>query len=177
MVTNNFIQIMKKVLLTMNNGNTGYIPVVDRGGNNRYMIFGINNTFPASVNNNYADSATSYGIRVGSGNRAESSSDYELQSQITSGLSGSVASNCGVDNDNNPYVDFVVTLTNTSNSEITIREIGYSQQARVSTSYGSTSLQNTMLLLDRTVLDNEVTIAPNDFAVIDYKLRTIEPSN
>lgn len=118
-----------------------------------------------------------YGIKLGSGNSAESEESYTLDSPINSGLSVSRTPQADsvsyeYDSENNANVVYLLyTVTNTSSESITINEIGL-----FSTFYTASDIREPLggssstksFLIDRTVLDTPLTLAPNDSAVIKY---------
>lgn len=56
------------------------------------------------------------------------------------------------------------TITNTSDSDITVREIGYVRSYRYEA-----------VLMERTVLENPVVIAPNETRTFEYRLKMPQP--
>lgn len=135
--------------------------------------FNWNNSFPYNVSSAPTVSvdnisSSSRGICIGTDNTPPTLCDTTLKSQITSGISMSLASTVrGCDVPGSPYVEYKISVTNTSSEPITIREIGYKQNAN--------SLANTsyIVLLDRTVLEEPLTIQAGDSGIIDYKLQTL----
>lgn len=114
-------------------------------------------------------SSSSYAwIVVGSGTTPATVDDYKMQSQITSGLSAT--QEISVDEDNNPICK--LTLTNASSEDITIGEVGIIGPC-VRTN--STSYKQ-LVLLERTVLDNPITIPAGGFGVIDYCIKIPIPT-
>ena len=118
-----------------------------------------------------------YGISIGTGDTPPTEEDYNLEATITSGVTMTLTETAsGIDAPGMPYIQFKITVTNTGSDPITVKEIGYKRQASVKLSLGYSSsggTGNTVLLLDRTVLDTPVTIAAGDAGIITYKLRTI----
>lgn len=117
--------------------------------------------------------ATSVGISVGSGNKAVTDEDYNLQNTITSGLSGVVSGTKGIDSNGRAYSTFNVVLSNTTDSDIIVKEIGFKANINAGTNpnvIGGNS--NRCYLIDRTVLLEPVTVPARGSAAILYTLRT-----
>ena len=172
MLTNNFRNAMALVLEKCTT-NKGLLPVVAYNGTTYYMspsnLSGLNNpvqTLALDLNAN--------GISLGTGTSAPSVADYALESQITSGISANITQSCGLDDLGNPYQAFDITISNSSGAAVTIAEIGYRQNLYAATTFGGTG-SNRACLLDRTLLDDPVTIADGGIGVVRYTLKTILP--
>lgn len=173
MITKNFKAIMAAVLESCGNATTnGYLPVKNTSGVTCYMggrFYG----FPYSESYTVIFTPGS-GVHVGSGNTAPTEDDYDLESEITSGLTANTAAPIfNVDADGNPYIDIVFTLTNTTASDITVREVGYVQQNMTASTLGSPVNDSARLLMDRTLLDSPVIVPANGAAAIKYTLKTL----
>lgn len=171
MITRNF-KNMLETCMARSSGAYGALPIKGTTGNIGYTNPGANQTpFPYNVGStNLSLSKTSTGIHVGSGNTSATEDDYELDNQITSGLSGTTLVTKSVEN-GKLYLVLDVTLTNTSSGDITIKEIGYVQSHQYVTTQGGSGLANNFpFLMERTVLDSPVTIPAGDFATIRYKI-------
>ena len=174
MLTKNFKSFMALVLESNNWGIVkGMFAVKNVQGTTYYVANNINSSMPSSITGDFTLTANNPGISVGSGGTAATEEDYQLESTITSGLNALVNRYCGVDNNGNPFLRFDIMLTNTTQSDITIREIGYKQNLRCSNDLNGTSLSNRTCLLDRTVLTNAVTIEGDSYVVIRYILKTV----
>ena len=173
MITKNFKALMATILITMDGSAPGYLPVTDYNGTQLYLS-AKNGAFPASVTTNIRIGSTvNQGIYLGSGNRQESENDNDLQTRITTGLTAQTPSKvAGIDENGNPYLEYLFTLTNTTENSIVVKEIGYVQGLYAATSLGqSVALKN--FLLDRTVLQTPVTIRAGESAAVKYRLKTI----
>lgn len=106
--------------------------------------------------------AGSTGIGFGSGTTPPTIDDYKLESAISSGLSFSFVQNYG-----NPCT-WIITITNTSDEEITISELG--MFTSIYSNYSSSG-SNVTALVDRTVLDNPVTIPAGGIGKIEYEIK------
>lgn len=148
----------------------------DVSGNDRFLVPNFASQYPHTIAQAYTTGGTTTGIWFGSGNTPATENDYQLASRITSGLTVTNAVSGGVDASGNPYTTNVFTIRNTSNSTITIAEIGNVQRFSAATSAGGTSGSNTPFLIDRTVLSSPVVIAAGETAVIDYTTKTVIPS-
>jgi len=184
MITRNFENLLRTILTSTNGEqrNSGVLQIIDVTGKpafpNNYF-----NYFPNTVTTTptlYKDNA---GISVGSDGTAPTKFDYNLKSTISSGISISLSSaKAYYDEPGNNYILFLLTVTNTSSSEVTIREVGYKQTiscalmtaSNKSFDFGSSSSSTgKVCLLDRTVLDTPLVIQAGDSGVIYYKLMTI----
>lgn len=108
--------------------------------------------------------STSYSNRslvVGSGSTPASVDDYTLESMITTSVSASGFSK-SIDNDGNFVI--IATVKNGSSSTITINEIGIP-----STCYNGSS-SSVVCLVERTVLDEPITLAADESCFISYKV-------
>ena len=172
MVTNQLRQILKACFAQQNGSysNRGYVPVVTTSGVTRYIS---KIDYPYSVSNG---ASMGNGVRLGTNGTAPTVNDYALGSAITSGIS--------IANQATPYtqkdangdltLEYIFTVTNTDNSAITIREIGYYQNVYTSANPGETgNSASYQVMIDRTLLDSPITIQPNEYAVIKYTLKSI----
>lgn len=135
----------------------------------RWVSYLNNNLISAiTIQNN----ATNAGFHFGSGTTAATENDYKLESDITSGLTTVLGSSMrGVDSNGKPYMSFTFTVTNSGNSNITIGEIGLvSANVFCCTSSSATTAASNNVLIDRTVLDTPVTLAPNETSAIKYTI-------
>ena len=101
------------------------------------------------------------GVYFGSGSTPATKNDYKLESPITSGLTVVEPSPTPIScSENGKYeIMGVYTVTNSSDAEINIWEIGI-----------VTQLCDWNVLMERTVLTEPVTIAPGKTKIINYKL-------
>ena len=113
-----------------------------------------------------------HGIIIGSGNTAPTENDYFLESQITSGIDGVITDTCrGRDGNGKMYMEFTIIISNTGASDLTIKEIGaVTYGTRCKSSASATSVSQANLLVDRTLLDSPLTIAPNKSGLITYRI-------
>ena len=179
MITKNFKAILASVLQSLGSvsGYKAVVPVKKTNGDSGYTPPYFTSEYPNTVGTSVQFSASNSGIHVGTGDTAPTEDDYNLESMVTSGLSASSpAATRDADNDGNPFVEFLFTLTNTTGSDIVIKEIGYFQKIIFNTTYKSTSSSDTTVMLDRTVLSTPVTVPANDSAAIKYRLTTVLPS-
>jgi hypothetical protein len=108
------------------------------------------------------------GIVLGGGATQPTINDYKLESQITSGLSASVQKTT----DENNSAVYILTLTNTSDKDITVAEVG--MILALSRSSGNNGTAG--CLVDRTVLDAPITIPAGGLGVIDYTIKLPIPT-
>lgn len=128
-------------------------------------------------------STESVGVVVGTGDTPATETDYNLANKITSGLTGTVSQDYGYDAVNNVnYTYMTVTLTNTTDTDIIVKEIGmYVVYGTATTLGGDVSTgggRRKCALTDRTVLETPVTVPANGSAVIRYQFDfpTVNPT-
>ena len=136
----------------LNNGNDVWIvPSLD------YLFTGKDLRFDQSSN----------GIIVGSGNTTPTENDYQLDSQILSGLSvTSSFVRYGGEGTKIGYVGNYM-ITNSSNEDITIKEYGYQLHKYQQRKNGSSiAVGQFPILLSRSVLETPVTIPANSSNIL-----------
>lgn len=173
MLTKNFKNMMALILQSRNNSLIGLLPVKATNGTTYYATGYFSGAFPASFTTALANAMTSTGIGFGSSDMEEIEEDYTLQSPITSGLTATITVSSGMDG-TAPYLQYDMVVNNTSDAAITINEVCYKQNIYASTAQGAaTSNANRVCMLDRTVLDEPVTIEAGGAASIRYTLKTM----
>lgn len=110
------------------------------------------------------------GQAFGTGDTPASEDDYTLESVITSGLSASAPSvTTEYDSENNCYFRrMTYTINNTSDADITIKEVGTYRGIAYASTLGATGSSTKLLLVDRTVLDTPLTIPAGEAGVLRY---------
>ena len=120
--------------------------------------------------------STTYGagFSIGSGTTPPTENDYNLENQITSGYRFTFTSSTrGVDANGKLYMEFNLTYTNTGSTPLTISEICLkTANVNVCTSSTATTIVSNNIMIDRTLLDEPVTIAPTGSATIKYRITT-----
>ena len=174
MITKAFKYLLSMVLMA-NSTRNGMMEVKEVGGNKRYIANPSNSGFPA-----YTDTYIQITAGIGNGfwfgrsSTAPTEDDYRLNDRITSGLTGTTPTKTvNHDSSGNPYIQYTTTLTNSSDSPITVAEIGFVQNVRCSQNKDSSSLIDSSFLLDHTVLSTPVTIAAGGSATITYTLKAV----
>lgn len=104
------------------------------------------------------------GFYLGSGDTPPTEADYTLAIPITSGLSVSSSSGGTTTKDDQIVRRYTFAVYNTSEETITVREIGACSKM----AYGSKKYYLT--LIERTVLDEPVVLAPGESASFTYKV-------
>ena len=166
MFTNNYITFQNSIF----NGNTSP-KMKDENGSNQTAYLYLQNSLPdIAVGRNVINpSLYGSGLRFGSGSTPATKEDYCLASPITSGLAFSKGSLLWDKNTPGKYIAKAShVLTNTSEVEINIYEVGL-----FCTCYASTSLSSPVTysaLFERTVLPEPITIAPGEAKLVTYKL-------
>lgn len=171
MLTNNFKQWMKTICsgYTRKFPQEGW-PVVKGCNGNSYSLLGIfnENCSPfcfgsASPSLDYRETA----ILFGRGTEPFSRDDYKLN-LITSGLNFTYSNFVGLKDDTgHPYIDKVIICTNTSDSPITISEVGFVCGLHV---LDGESRILAYVLIDRTILSSPVTIGKDESCTIKYSM-------
>lgn len=112
--------------------------------------------------------ATNAGFHFGSGTTTPTENDYKLESDITSGISVVLNASARYSSPK-PHMTFTFTITNTGSSNVTINEIGIvTASIQCCTSSSATSASSANVLIDRTLLDTPLTIAPSSTAALEY---------
>lgn len=128
-------------------------------------FFPSSSAFPANYNLSGFGSVTGAGIVIGGGSTPATMEDYTLEDQIYSGFSA--LCNCfasQTDISTSKSMMCTATITNTSDSDITVREIGYVRSYRYEA-----------VLMERTVLETPVVITPNETRTFEYRLKMPQP--
>lgn len=114
---------------------------------------------------NLRESLTSYGgVILGTGDTPPTFDDYKLAGDIISGFVYTSTLSANSD-ENGVTLKAKYTITNNNASEITIKELGL-----INGMGGSTFTASEKGLLDRTVLDNPVTIPAGGVGQVEYTI-------
>ncbi len=175
MLTNNFINLSKIVMLGNRYDRTCSIKGRNVSGEERYFVPVNSAAYPSTDSmNSFNASPTSSGWSVGTGNTPATVNDYQLESTITSNISGSVTVSPINDTTLNRVIKRVsVIVTNTGGNNISINEIGF--KASIYSNTGVNQIgQNSVYLLYREVLSVPVTLTPGESTsfVIDFYVTT-----
>lgn len=173
MITQNMRNLMA-IALQSSGTVYGTLPVTEVSGAVRYLspLF----AFPGSYAEAFTLNADSAGISIGTGSTAATVTDYNLEATITSGITVTLESNIVRMDGDSPYHEYTFAITNTSESALTISEVGYKQALRSCSTQGGTSDASNVFLLDRTVLSSPLTIQAGDAGILVYALKTSPPS-
>ena len=176
MITKNLKAVMKMLPFCMGIGNKSVAGAeVVNVSNVTYYLTGYLGTsnYPYSVNTSYTASATSAGVSFGKGTTASTGSEYNLESTITSGLTvNTISTQRYSDADGYIYSEFVYSVANSSSDAITISEVGWKAQMYAYSTVDSTSNGTSyVFLMDRTVLDEPITIAAGDVVKLVYRIQ------
>lgn len=112
-------------------------------------------------------SLTNQGIIFGSGSTPATVDDYKLEAMITAGLSWNMSKSITPEND----PSWLITLTNTSDEDFTIGEVGILAGAFTAANSGSPSI----VLMERSVLENPITIPSGGVGQVEYAIRLQVP--
>lgn len=167
MITSGFKNAVSQML---SNGGTakGLLPIKDVSGTTVYLAD--YDDFPYDVETGFTLTASAAGISVGSGNTAATESDYQLETPITSGLTGVVTVDKGVES-GDAYITLNIALTNTSGSSISVSEICYKQEFKVAATQSGTTTSSAVCMVDRSVLGTALVIPASGQAALTYKLK------
>ena len=170
MITKNFKSLLATVLESAN-VNYGMMPVLNVEGvpyftNPQFSFPGSRTTTPTLT-------ATAAGISVGTGDTPATENDVQLESHLSSGINLTLtATNVGAGSPCDAYVEYYVTVTNTGSSPVTIKEICYKQTLKAADRPTKSATADVVCMLDRTVLDEPMTVQAGDAGVIFYRLTT-----
>lgn len=159
-----------------NRFNLGQKFVTPNGTNSMYMVMPLEH--PAGATSiSLATSSNLTGIHLGSGTATPTENDTQLGNFIESGLSGTCTlGTVYMDDSDHIVTPLVVGVTNTTDSPITISEIGLTKQVKGPTSATSTSTNNTQsVLVSHDLLPEPITLPPSGSATIVYKFRSKIP--
>ena len=118
--------------------------------------------------------SASTGFAIGSGDTAPTENDYSLVAQIT-GVSGSMSGGETIyDADSGKYISRIdFTISNNTENSVVVKEIARFVQVSSATAIGqntsSAAGNKRCVMLDRTVLDEPVTIPANNAGVVRYE--------
>lgn len=115
--------------------------------------------------------ATSSGVALGSGTTAPTEDDYTLENQVT-GLSATITKTLQLNTETFEYSNVLtIVITNPSATDVVINEVGYFTTSGTNTTRGSSVGSNSnakSFMIDRTILDEPLTVPANDSSVLQY---------
>ena len=174
MVTKNFKNFLA-MILTANEGGIGVVPVTDVYGVRKYAtnyLFATS-TFPYACRYTYTLDKYASGVCFGIGGSTEDEEDYNLEDQITNGISVLLVSrNSGIE-DGCPTLTFTFSIVNTSLETIVVREVGYKCKLLCADTPGRNQNEARVIMLDRTLLETPLVILPSDSATLIYTIKTL----
>lgn len=123
-------------------------------------------TIPTSYSSSITGVEAQMGVYFGTGSTPASLEDYTLESPITTGLAfaGGLEGVSAYENGRAEVIARYI-VTNTSNAEINIREIGCFVPVHIST----TSAYQ-VIMMERTVLPEPITIPAGEAKMVTYKI-------
>lgn len=171
MITKWWKNLIKTALQTaFQNPSYGYnIPLKGTNGTTYYAT-GIGN-ITIAWSNPMTFNAQSAGVSVGTSDTPATDEDYILGSTITSGLSATCTT-VKTEEDGIPCTTLNMVLSNSTNADIIVKEVGLKCSVTAVNSVGGTSTGSRTILVDRTVLDTPVTVPARGNAAVFYKLKT-----
>ena len=166
MLTNNAKKAMWLNLVHYDSAPKGKVPVVLTDGSTWYAA---KSNWPLEKGFVWRGDYITNCLCLGSGTRVPSAEDYCLESLIRNGLTVSLNMSSGVSSEDY-YIRYDLLVTNSGSASVTIAEMGMIGNMSVSQTQGSSSLMTKQLLMDRTLLNTPVTLAPGEQAVIRYEM-------
>ena len=175
MITKQFKALVALLLQANSDNQNGIFQCKDTLGNTIYLTsYWSTSHYPGNNYQNVRFSNGLVGIVVGSGSTPSSENDYSLESMIKSGLSATTPTlESSIDNNGNVVLSATFSLTNTSDSPITVSEIGYVCKHPGAIAYNQANTGDKSILLDRTVLESPVVIGAGNSATIRYDRKTV----
>ena len=160
MLTKNFYALMRNGLgITSSN-------VVNENNEIKKAAYTSSYWYGIFTKMNYYDSTSnSQCVEFGNGTTPATINDYNLESKITTGINVAYPSSVTTEQTDS-YILWTVTFGVTASVETTISEIGLKSLATLSSNNSSTRV-----LIDRTVLDEPVTIPAGQSKQITYTIR------
>lgn len=173
MLTNNWYKILGAAMAYVSNTVkfTAYDGTATNTISNSYAVsslkFGDNSSSTPYLGNvlTALPQSNSAGVIFGNGDTPPTLEDYKLSGDIVSGFTCSAAIS-KASTDNGISITARYTITNTSSSEIVIKEIGVVSKI-MSSNYSGLKYIG---LLDRTVLDTPVTIPAGGVGQVEYTI-------
>lgn len=117
------------------------------------------------------------GIALGNGTTPATEDDFTMESLITDGSIQFSSASAAYDSVNDVgYAYINMTITNTTSEDITISELGLFVSTRASDTKGGTVSTNYdyTVMVDHTILDTPITIAPNEAGIVQYRFEIDE---
>ena len=172
MITNNLKQVLAAALQS-NSTVYGSMRVRSVSGITYYAHCAYG-AFPSTRAETFTLNAGAAGVSFGKGSTPPTEEDINLEDMITSGVTITLTSRLPrCDSYGNPYLEYTFTITNTGSETLLIREVGYKQTIKCSTTPGRNDNVDVVCLLDRTLLDVPLEIAAGDAGVLVYTLKTL----
>lgn len=126
-----------------------------------------------SCMSSFTSSATGSGVMIGTGTTPATAGDYKLEAQITTGVTFSGTTNVSYNIDDDGYSMFTTGgVKNTGTEPIAVSEVGLVCRLY----YGTSSSNLCNVLLDRTVLEEPITINPGETKQLTYTIRMNYPT-
>lgn len=169
MLTKNFYAIQASLLFR-----GGTFPVTKSDGTEANIVFYHSGSsyFAYAFNGGNVTAYVGVGyINVGSGTTPATVNDYALETPITIGFSASISSFVSAQDSGAEIVYKIILNNPASAGPMTVSEIGYYGRGYTSASSGGAI----PLLMDRTVLDEPVTIPAGESRTITYTVRLNRP--
>ncbi len=162
MLTNNFKAILNSLFVFSKNAK---VSVVGRNGNESVLTSDTSSKLRDIAGCKvYLTDSYYGGIYLGSGETPVTRSDYKIDPVKSGNVTYAV--NWGLDDNGKPYTLFSIAYSNNSNKNVKISEIGYFLDVGTVNNIGP-------VLIDRTLLDSPVVVAPGESCGIKYKITNL----
>lgn len=165
------VTVDDNILATVSpNPGRGYFEWKTVNGNTIFISHKSYYHYLSFVNSQITESS-GQGIAVGSGNTPATEDDYTIEQQIYGNISGSCTNTSIYDPETDSVIfRITVTVTNNRSESIEINEIIRTVQSDTASTKGDivSGSARRVWLVDRTVLESPVVIAPGESGVIHY---------
>lgn len=162
MILNNYKNRLKLFLV---GGRDSYISHANnQSGADRYIL-------------PYQSGFKDWKVVCGNGTRPTDPNDYALSGALTSLSYLQVNILYGVDNSGFPYVEKVIAVTNTGNAPVSISEIGAVSTEGYAITKGGGRTNFDDILMERTVLPENIVIEVGETISIRYRLTSLIPES
>lgn len=122
-----------------------------------------------------ATSATKARAVLGTGTTAPTFDEYEMSGEIITTISSIVSSNSHTVEEDGVAITTTWTVTNTGTEAITIGEVGFYGTYKTATAVSNSS--TAAMLIERTVLDEPITIEAGGVGQVTYTVRLKYPTS
>ena len=157
--------------------NKGHTPwrTISSSDNKYFGDYVVNHSLSTRVSS--INNTSTNGIAFGNGTTPASEDDYTMENLVSAGTVQFLSAVVAYDETNNKVYTYVnINITNSTSDDITISELGLFVTARASNTPGSDvdNNNNYTVMVDHTILDAPITIAPSEVGIIQYRFEIDE---